>query len=179
MAAPSRHPAARPVPQTDDYATRTPGGFTDPASGARVLKTRGLFRLRAQPLAGPPVGPGWGIVSNDRVNLSSSPLFTVLLLLVLRVGSIGLAQVLSLVFACAGLAVTYLATRAMTSSMTSCSSSPYPTPLPARCSRPNCGRTFATTSYRRLDHTAGYGCGSTRAGLRPTALPGGWPEPIT
>jgi hypothetical protein len=117
MAAPSRHPAARPVPQTDDYATRTPGGFTDPASGARVLKTRGLFRLRAQPLAGPPVGRGWGIVSNDRVNLSSSPLFTVLLLLVLRVGSIGLAQVLSLVFACAGLAVTYLATRAMTSSV--------------------------------------------------------------
>jgi hypothetical protein len=62
-------------------------------------------------------GGGWGIVSNDRVNLSSSPLFTVLLLPVLTVGSIGLAQVLSLVFACAALAIGYLATRAMTSSV--------------------------------------------------------------
>ena len=62
-------------------------------------------------------GRGWGIVSNDRVNLSSSPLFTVLLLPVLTVGSIGLAQVLSVVFACAALAVTYLAARAMTSSV--------------------------------------------------------------
>jgi hypothetical protein len=35
--------AARPVPQTDDYATRTPGGFTDPASGARVLKSQASF----------------------------------------------------------------------------------------------------------------------------------------
>ena len=35
--------------------------------------------------------------------------------------------------------------------MTSCSSTPYPTPLPARCSRPNCGRTFATIRCRRLD----------------------------
>jgi hypothetical protein len=62
-------------------------------------------------------GGGWGIVSNDRVNLSSSPLYTVLLLSVLTVGSIGLAQVLSLVFACAALGTTYLATRAMTSSI--------------------------------------------------------------
>jgi hypothetical protein len=62
-------------------------------------------------------GGGWGIVSNDRVNATSSPLFTVLLLPVLTVGSIGLAQALSLTFACAALAVTYFATRAMTSSI--------------------------------------------------------------
>jgi len=39
--------------------------------------------------------------SNGWVNLSSSPIFTVLLLPVLAVGSIGLAQLLSVVFACA------------------------------------------------------------------------------
>jgi hypothetical protein len=61
-------------------------------------------------------GEGWGIVSNDRVNLSSSPIFTVLLLPVLAMGSIGLAQILSLGFACAAMAITFFATRTITAS---------------------------------------------------------------
>jgi 4-amino-4-deoxy-L-arabinose transferase-like glycosyltransferase len=61
-------------------------------------------------------GDGWGIVSNDRVNLSSSPVFTVLLLPILAIASIGLAQLVTLAFACAALAVTYFATRAITAS---------------------------------------------------------------
>ena len=61
-------------------------------------------------------GHGWGVVSNDRVNLSSSPLFTVLLLPILAIGSVGLAQAFSLVFASAALAVTYFTMRAMMSS---------------------------------------------------------------
>lgn len=60
-------------------------------------------------------GQGWGIAGSGHVNLSSSPAFTVILLAVLSVGSIGLAQATSLVFACAGLAVTYLAVRRLTS----------------------------------------------------------------
>jgi hypothetical protein len=61
-------------------------------------------------------GDGWGIISHDRVNLSSSPLFTILLLAVLPIGSIGLAEILSLVFASAALAITFFATRKITAS---------------------------------------------------------------
>jgi 4-amino-4-deoxy-L-arabinose transferase-like glycosyltransferase len=61
-------------------------------------------------------GDGWGIARNEHVNLSSSPMFTVVLLLILAIGSIGLAQAISLAFACAALAITFLATRTMTSS---------------------------------------------------------------
>jgi 4-amino-4-deoxy-L-arabinose transferase-like glycosyltransferase len=63
-------------------------------------------------------GEGWGIVSNDRVNLSSSPVFTVLLLPILAIASIGLAQLVTLAFACGALAVTFFATRAITASNT-------------------------------------------------------------
>lgn len=62
-------------------------------------------------------GDGWGIVSHDRVNLSSSPFFTILLLAVLPMGSIGLAEILSLVFACAALAITFFTTRRITASI--------------------------------------------------------------
>jgi hypothetical protein len=61
-------------------------------------------------------GEGWGIASNNRVNLSSSPIFTMLLLPVLAIGSIGLAQILSSAFACASLAITFFATRTITGS---------------------------------------------------------------
>ena len=61
-------------------------------------------------------GDGWGVVSNDRMNLSSSPIFTLLLLPVLAIGSIGLAQILSLAFASIALAVTFFATRTVTAS---------------------------------------------------------------
>jgi hypothetical protein len=61
-------------------------------------------------------GKGWGVVSHDRANLSSSPIFVLLLVAVLAVGSIGLAQIVSVVFACAALAITFFATRAITAS---------------------------------------------------------------
>lgn len=63
-------------------------------------------------------GEGWGIADYDRVNLSSSPAFTLLLLPVFAIGSIGLAQALSLVFACAATAVTFFGTRVITASNT-------------------------------------------------------------
>jgi hypothetical protein len=61
-------------------------------------------------------GEGWGIISNDRMNLSSSPVFTLLLLPVLTIGSIGLAQILSLAFASTALLITFFVTRSYTSS---------------------------------------------------------------
>lgn len=60
-------------------------------------------------------GKGWG-VAGYRVNLSSSPVFTVLLLAVFAVGSIGLAQILTAVFSCMAMAVTFFATRSITGS---------------------------------------------------------------
>lgn len=61
-------------------------------------------------------GDGWGIISNDRVNMSTSPLFTLILLPVFAVGSIGFAQLLSLGFSSAALGITFFATRAITKS---------------------------------------------------------------
>jgi hypothetical protein len=61
-------------------------------------------------------GEGWGVVSADRVNLSSSPMFVLLLLPVFAIGSIGLAQIVSVAFACAALAITFFATRLLTAS---------------------------------------------------------------
>ena len=61
-------------------------------------------------------GKGWGIVSHDRVNLTSSPIFILVLVAVLAIGSIGLAQIVSVGFGCAALAVTFFATRSITES---------------------------------------------------------------
>jgi hypothetical protein len=61
-------------------------------------------------------GQGWGIISSSRVNMSSSPLFTVLLLPMLTVGGIGLIQAFSLACASGALAILYVTARRLTGS---------------------------------------------------------------
>ena len=61
-------------------------------------------------------GTGWGVNSHHPVNLSSSPIFVLLLVSILAIGSMGVAQIFSVVFACAALAITFFATRAITAS---------------------------------------------------------------
>jgi hypothetical protein len=61
-------------------------------------------------------GQGWGVNSHHAMNMDSSPMFVLLLVLILAVGSIGIAQIVSAVFACAALAITFFATRAITAS---------------------------------------------------------------
>lgn len=59
-------------------------------------------------------GQGWGVNPNDPVNLSSSPMFTLLLLALHPFGSIGLVQIVSELLAAAGLGVLYLTARRIT-----------------------------------------------------------------
>ncbi|MGY1752142.1 hypothetical protein [Blastococcus sp. SYSU D01042] len=61
-------------------------------------------------------GEGWGIDSSDRVNMSSSPVFTVLLLPLLAMGDIGLIQLVTLAFASAALALLYVTARRLSGS---------------------------------------------------------------
>ena len=61
-------------------------------------------------------GTGWGLPGFGEVNLSSSPLFTVLLLPVLAVGDVGLAQLVTLLAAGLGLLATYAVARDLTAS---------------------------------------------------------------
>ena len=61
-------------------------------------------------------GQGWGVNPYHPVNLDSSPMFVLLLVSILAVGSMGSAQIVSAVFACAALAITFFATRAITAS---------------------------------------------------------------
>lgn len=61
-------------------------------------------------------GEGWSIQPGGSVNLSSSPLFTVILLPVFAVASIGVAQLLSLLFTTVALVLTFTTVRRATKS---------------------------------------------------------------
>lgn len=62
-------------------------------------------------------GQGWGVTPGHPVNLSSSPFYTVMLLLLRPLGGIGLAQIVSAACATAGLVFVYLTARRMTRSV--------------------------------------------------------------